>query len=80
MACGTPGLVTDVASLPEIVEKDCTGWLIPPNDSGSIRRVLLTVRDQPDLCLRMGTAARKLILSWFTWDKTVEKCLEAYQI
>ena len=32
MACGTPAICTDVASMPEVVEDGVTGFVVPPND------------------------------------------------
>ena len=32
MACGTPAVCTDVASMPEVVEDGVTGFVVPPND------------------------------------------------
>lgn len=78
MACGTPGLATNVASLAEIVENEVSGWIVEPNDPKGIRRILEKVRDQPGLLKELGNGAREKILIGFTWNKTVESCLEAY--
>ena len=47
MACGTPVVCTDVASMPEIVEDGVTGFVVPPNDPATLgkklRWLLITV-------------------------------------
>jgi glycosyltransferase involved in cell wall biosynthesis len=78
MACGTPAIVTDVCSLPELVIDGVTGFIVPPNDSAAIRSKLRWFRDHPDEARRMGEAARQRVLDLFTWDRVVDRCLDAY--
>jgi glycosyltransferase involved in cell wall biosynthesis len=78
MACGTPAIVTRVASLPEIVEDGVTGFVVPPNDPGAIREKILWLRANPDAALEMGRRARAAVLDRFTWPAVVARCLDAY--
>jgi glycosyltransferase involved in cell wall biosynthesis len=78
MACGTPAVCTDVASMPEVVADGVTGFVVPPNDSLSLREKLLRLRDQPTEAARMGEAARRRVLERFTWPAVVERCLKTY--
>jgi glycosyltransferase involved in cell wall biosynthesis len=78
MACGAPAVATNVASLPEVVADGETGFLVPPNDPPSLRARLEWFRDHPADATRMGTAARDRVLTRFTWQAVVAKCLEAY--
>ena len=79
MACGTPVIVTRVASLPEIVEDGVTGFVVPPNDPGAIREKVLWVRANPDAALEMGRRARAAVLDRFTWPAVAGRCLDAYE-
>src|SRR5690606_33427907 len=47
MACGTPVIVSKVASLPELVEDGVTGFVVPPNDPRAIRLALDVLRADP---------------------------------
>src|SRR6266852_1910553 len=38
MACATPAICTDVASMPEVVEDGVTGFVVPPNDPQALRQ------------------------------------------
>jgi glycosyltransferase involved in cell wall biosynthesis len=78
MACGRPGICTDVASLPEVVAHGRTGLVVPPNDVMALRAAIRWIRSHPDERLRMGARARKLVLDRFTWPAVVRRCMEAY--
>jgi glycosyltransferase involved in cell wall biosynthesis len=78
MACGTPALCTDVASMPEVVADGVTGFVVPPNDPRSLREKLLWMRNHPAEAAQMGEAARQRALERFTWPAVVQRCLEIY--
>jgi glycosyltransferase involved in cell wall biosynthesis len=79
MACGTPVIATDVASLPEVVEDGVTGFLVPPNDPGALREKIQLLQGDPDLARRMGEAASRRVQELFTWEAVAERCLQAYR-
>ncbi len=78
MACGTPAIVTDVASLPEVVADGETGFVVPANDPLALRAKLEFFRDNPAAIAAMGTAGRARVLERFTWPAVVSRCLAAY--
>ena len=78
MACGTPGLCTDVASLPEVVDHGRTGLVVPPNDVGALRAAIRWMRNHPDERLRMGERGRSRVIERFNWATVVRRCIEAY--
>jgi glycosyltransferase involved in cell wall biosynthesis len=78
MACGTPALCTDVASMPEVVEDGVTGFVVPPNDPSALSAKLTWLRDYPREAREMGDAARRRVLEKFTWPAVVRRCLEIY--
>ncbi|MFQ5705301.1 MAG: glycosyltransferase family 4 protein [Gemmatimonadales bacterium] len=80
MACGTPAVCTDVASMPEIVENGVSGFVIPPNDPNAMGTKLRWLRDNPRRASAMGRAARERVMAKFTWDAVVRRCLEVYGI
>ena len=80
MACGTPVIVTEVASLPEIVEDGVTGFLVPPNNPDAIREKIEFFHANPDVALEMGKRGREQVLKRFTWDAVATRCLEAYDL
>src|SRR4051794_20842059 len=78
MACGTPGLATDIASLPEVVTDGVTGSLVAPNDVEALRGALERWLGDPTQAAAAGARARADVLQRFTWDHVAQRCLSAY--
>jgi glycosyltransferase involved in cell wall biosynthesis len=78
MACGCPVIASRAASLPEIVEPGVNGLLVPPNQPEVIREAILKLRRDPDLWTRLSLGARRTVEEKFTWERVVDRCLEAY--
>lgn len=79
MACGTPAICTDVASMPEVVEDGVSGFVVPPNDPAVLREKLYWLQNHPEQAHAMGRAARQRVIENFTWLKVVNRCLEIYR-
>jgi starch synthase len=78
MACGTPVIVSDAGSLPELVTDGETGFVVPPNDPAAIRAAVQVLRRDPARREEMGRQARASVLARFTWQATARRCREAY--
>ncbi len=77
MACETPVLGSRLGTLTELVTPE-TGWLVPPNDVGALRAALVEALSDPHRLRVMGAAARRDVLTRFTWSRVAERCLTAY--
>ncbi len=77
MACGTPVIGSNVASLPEVIDQSC-GFLVPPNDPAALRERLVWIRDHAVEAEAMGRAGRQRVLDRFAWTSVVERCLTHY--
>lgn len=78
MACGVPAICTDVASMPEIVVDEVTGFVTPPNDPEEMKKRLLRLKENATLCQKMGAAGRERVLQLFTWQEVAQRCLDIY--
>ena len=78
MACATPAICTDVASMPEVVQDRVTGFVVPPNDATALSQKLNWLLKHPAEARAMGEAARRRVLEKFTWPMVVRRCLEIY--
>jgi glycosyltransferase involved in cell wall biosynthesis len=70
MACGTPVITSNAASLPEVVGK--AGLLVDPLDINSIKEAMFRVIEEPDLRIKLcelGFVQAKK----FSWEKTSKK-------
>ncbi len=54
MACGAPGLCTDVASMPEIVTHGQTGFVVPPGNTDAMRDAIGALAADRALVNRLG--------------------------
>lgn len=79
MACATPAICTDVASMPEIVVDGETGFVVPPNAPALLREKIERLRADGDLRARLGRASRERVMESFTWPDVVQRCLDAYR-
>lgn len=79
MACGTPVIVTDVASLPELVVSGITGFIVPAQNPEAIREKIEALMADPEWAKELGEKARAHVLEHFTWDHVVERCQRIYR-
>jgi len=78
MACARPAVATAVGAIPELVEDDVTGVLVPPERLAEFpARVLETLAD-PDRLERLGEAARERVLRDFTPQAERDALLRLY--
>jgi glycosyltransferase involved in cell wall biosynthesis len=79
MASGCPVIASRAASLPEVVEPEASGLLVPPNDPAAIGAALRRLAADPDLWARLAHGARRRVEEHFTWQRVAARCLAAYQ-
>jgi glycosyltransferase involved in cell wall biosynthesis len=76
MAHGRPVVATRVGGLPDAVEDDVTGVLVPPRDVAALRAALERLLGDVELRRSLGAAARDRVVTPAT---TAERLLEAYR-
>jgi alpha-1,3-rhamnosyl/mannosyltransferase len=76
MACGTPVVAGDRASLPEVV--GAAGLLVDPDVTASIRDALDSVLSDPDLRRQLAERGRARSKT-FTWNRMAEETLAVYR-
>jgi len=50
-------VVTDVGSLPEVVDDGKTGYIVPPRDPAALAGAIVSLLGDPEACRRMGEQA-----------------------
>ena len=76
MACGTPVIASNTASMPEVL--DSAGMLIDPADGQAWTRAIVDVATNEQTRERLRTAGLRRAAQ-FTWARTAKLTLEAYR-
>jgi glycosyltransferase involved in cell wall biosynthesis len=65
MAAGKPVVATSVGGVPEMIENEVTGLLVPPGDSEALAAAIRRLLDNPALRAKLGAAARARVADRF---------------
>jgi glycogen(starch) synthase len=79
MGCEAPVVATDAGGLPEVVENEVTGLIVPKGDVDAMAAAIDRVLSDPALARRMGEAGRARALARFDWMRSCEKFVELYE-
>jgi glycosyltransferase involved in cell wall biosynthesis len=71
MACGTPVVAADRASLPEVCGD--AALLVDPDEPAAISRAVTSICDDPELAARLAAAGERRAHS-FTWERAASAC------
>ena len=74
-----PVVVTDVGSIPEVVDDGITGYVVPPRNSEALAEAIVKLLKEDTLRKEMGENAYKKMKEEFSWDKIAEKTIEVYK-
>jgi glycosyltransferase involved in cell wall biosynthesis len=75
LASGVPVIASAVGGLPEVVEHNITGHLVPPGDADALASSIRVLLLDTDACERMGIAGRKKAIAQFDLSKQSEKII-----
>jgi len=76
---GLPCVLTRVGGVPEIVEDGETALLVPPKNPEALARGILTLLDDRNLAIQLGSAARVDVGRRFSLDSMVGKYERLYE-
>lgn len=79
MSHGVPVIASRLGALAETVRHDETGLLFTAGDSGDLSSKMKRLWDDPDLCRRLGSAARERVAADFCEDAHFSRMVSAYQ-
>jgi glycosyltransferase involved in cell wall biosynthesis len=79
MAAGLPVIASAVGGVPELVEDDITGLLVPAGDPGRLAAALDRLLADPSLRRRLGAAGRERVRARFDLDAVRRAHLELYE-
>src|SRR5579859_86994 len=69
MASGMPVVTTETCGMPDVVEHDFNGLLVPPADAIAIEEAVVRLAASPDLRRRLGLEAQES-MKRYTWERS----------
>ncbi len=78
-ACGIPVIATNIGGLPEVVDDNITGLLVPIRDSKQTALAIEKIILDSKFGLTMGLNAQKKVKNYFSWDDNVSKMISIYK-
>ena len=79
MAMGLPVVASAVGGIPESVAAGRTGFLVSPEDPGSLAQAIAELADDPDRASRMGAEGRARVREHFSMEKMAEQYERLYE-
>jgi glycosyltransferase involved in cell wall biosynthesis len=78
MSCGRPAIGCRGQGIEEVIKHGRNGWLIPVDGIESLVQGLGALLESPELCARLGTAARQTILDKLTLSHQAQHLARIY--
>jgi colanic acid/amylovoran biosynthesis glycosyltransferase len=80
MAMELPCVATWITGIPEIIEKDVEGLLVPPASASAIADAVERLMDDPEQARRLGAAARRKVLAKYDLERNVQRLAEEFRV
>jgi glycosyltransferase involved in cell wall biosynthesis len=79
LAAGVPVVASDLSGIPELVETDVTGILVPPGDARAIADALERLARDPALRARLAAGGRARVAAEFDLDTNARRLIERFR-
>ena len=79
MACEKPIVATNVGGIPEVVEDQVTGYLVPPHAPDQMAEKVLELAQDQGLRQRMGMEGRRRVQRLFSWERNFGQTMAVYE-
>jgi len=79
MMCGKPIIVTEGASMSDIVKNVNCGLVVPYGDTNAIKEAISRLRSDLELCQLLGRNGRRAYKEKYSWDIMEERLINAYK-
>ena len=79
MEQGLPVISTNAGAIPDIIDNGNSGYTVEKSNPSSLASAIELLIKDPELCISMGKAGRKLFEEKFTeevFEKKMKECLE----
>lgn len=79
MSCGLPVISNINAGGQEIITDGVEGFIIPIRDKITLKKKIIYLYNNQNVCLQMGNNAKKKIINNYSWDAYGAKAISIYQ-
>ncbi len=77
--CELPLVAAEAGGIPEVVQHEVNGLLVPPRDSEALAAAVLRLLENPAEARRLAAAGPGVVASRYTADRMVEGNIEVYR-
>jgi glycosyltransferase involved in cell wall biosynthesis len=78
MHYGVPVIGSELGGIPDIIEHERSGLLVPPGDASALALAMERLARDPALALRVGEAGRRRVREHFSWPAIAAKWVALY--
>jgi glycosyltransferase involved in cell wall biosynthesis len=78
-ACAIPVIATNVGGLPEVIDNESSGILVPSRDVAATAQALQRLVENEHLRLQMGKNGREKVGRKYDWEKNVQQMMDLYE-
>ncbi|MCC6290538.1 glycosyltransferase [Candidatus Nomurabacteria bacterium] len=75
---GLPVIATSVGGIPEMIDHEQSGILVPTKNPEKIKRAIETLKNHPEICQSYGESLKKKVGSGFSLEGMVEETMIIY--
>ena len=76
---GLPVIASEVSGIPELIENDHTGLLVPPGNTAALARAILQMANQRETAMAMADRGRARVLDMFDPKKNYQQVIDLFQ-
>lgn len=79
MACEKPVVVSDVGGLPEVIENQVTGLVVPPKNVEKLADAIEILVKNEQLRISLGKEGRKRVERLYKWEDNLDAMIHLYE-
>ncbi|MFH1654344.1 MAG: glycosyltransferase family 4 protein [Pseudomonadota bacterium] len=79
MACKKPMIVTNTGGMPEIIQNNVNGFVVPVKDFNALADRIMTLFSHPDMIDKFGETGFKMVQEKYTENHITDNTLEIYK-
>jgi len=80
MAMELPCVATWISGVPEIIEQDVEGLLVPPASATALADAVVRLMEDPQAARRLGVAARRKVIARYDLARNVERLAQEFRV